>query len=162
MLAATLFGLLETLELNAVNLAFGIRGRQNATSPIVIVAIDDNTFSINNLQWPWPRTYFAQIVDALAAGGAKVIAFDVFFTDPEDFGKPATYTVRGETLSQIAEQYGVSVPDVIAANGLPGNGQVCGGQRLTIPTTPPVEHTAHEIAGAGEPTATRLPPPPAA
>ncbi len=141
LLAATVFGLLETLELNAVNLAFGIRGQQNPASPIVIVAIDDNTFAIDNLQWPWPRTFFAQIVDKLAEGGAKVVAFDVFFTDPEDFGKPATYTVRGETLSQIAEKYGVKPADVIAANSLPNNGQMCGGRRLTIPTNPPVEHT---------------------
>jgi adenylate cyclase len=140
MLAATLFGLVETLELGAVNVAFGLRGPQAPTSPIVIVAIDDNTFSINNFQWPWPRTYFAQLVDHLAAGGAKAIAFDVFFTDPEDFGKPATYTVRGEVLGDIAKKYGVSTQDIIKANNLPANGRICGGQKLTIPTTPSVEH----------------------
>jgi adenylate cyclase len=140
MLAATLFGLLEALELSAVNLAFAIRGGQTPTSPIVIVAIDDNTFAINNLQWPWPRTYFAQIVDKLAQGGAKVIAFDVFFSDPEDFGKPATYTLRLESVSQIAQRYGVTPKDIIDANGLPPNGSVCAGQTLTIPTNPPQEH----------------------
>src|SRR3989304_4830377 len=71
--------------------------RRPPASPVVIVAIDDNTFGNTRLQWPWPRTYFAQMVDRLAAGGAKVIAFDVFFSEPEDAGKPAPYTVQGET-----------------------------------------------------------------
>jgi len=141
MLAGTVFGLMDPLELDAVNVAFRLRGAQAPTTPIVIVAVDDNTFDNTGLQWPWPRTYFAQLVDRLAAGGAKVIAFDVFFTDPEDLGRPATYTVRGETLSQIAAQYGVTVQAIVEANNLPANQGVCPGDQLAIPTTPPAEHT---------------------
>jgi adenylate cyclase len=140
MLAAVTLGLLDALELDAVNLAFQLRGRQNPASPIVIVAIDDNTFDNTGLQWPWPRTYFAQLVDRLAAGGAKVVAFDVFFTDPEDLGKPATYTVRGETLSDIAKKYGVTAQAIVEANDLPANQGVCPGDELAIPASPAQTH----------------------
>lgn len=140
-LAGTVFGLLDPLELDAVNVAFRLRGQQAPTSPIAIVAIDDNTFENTNLQWPWPRTYFAQLVDRLAAGGAKVIAFDVFFTNPEELGKPATYIVRGEIVSSIAQKYGVSAQAIEEANNLPKNQGVCPGDTLTIPTTPPQTHT---------------------
>jgi adenylate cyclase len=143
-LAGTVFGLLDPLELDAVNVAFRLRGPQAPTQPIVIVAIDDNTFENTGLQWPWPRTYFAQLVDRLAQGGAKVIAFDVFFTNPEDLGKPTTYVVRGETLSQIAAKYGVSAQAIEAANNLPKNQGVCPGDVLTIPTTP---SQTHEVVG---------------
>jgi len=141
MLAGTVFGLMDPLELDAVNLAFRLRGAQAPTTPIVIVAIDDNTFENTGLQWPWPRTYFAQLVDRLAAGGAKVIAFDVFFTNPEELGKPATYTVRGEVLSDIAKKYGVTAQAITEANNLPANQGLCPGDMLTIPTTPSQTHT---------------------
>ena len=140
MLTGTVFGLMDPLELDAVNVAFRLRGAQAPTTPIVIVAVDDNTFENTGLQWPWPRTYFAQMVDRLAAGGAKVIAFDVFFTNPEELGKPATYTVRGEVLSDIAKKYGVTAQAITEANNLPANQGVCPGDKLTIPTSPPVEH----------------------
>jgi len=139
MLLAGVFGLLDVPELNAVNLAFRLRGPQPPRAPIVIVAIDDNTFANTGLQWPWPRTYFAQLVDRLREGGARLIAFDVFLFEPEQF-KPATYTVQGETFLQIAQRYGVTPQALIEANGLDNTGTVCGGQALTIPTNPPQLH----------------------
>jgi adenylate cyclase len=139
MLGLGLLGRLDGPELSAVNLAFQVRGAQAPASPVVIVAIDDASFSLTGLQWPWPRTYFAQIVDRLAAAGARVIALDVFFFEPEEFGKPATYTVQGETLKQIAEHYGLELSDLVQANGL-ATGAVCAGHSLIIPTTPPQQH----------------------
>ncbi len=136
LLGASAFGLLDGLELNAVNWAFQRRGGQPPYGPAIIVAIDDDSLSITGLQWPWPRTYLAQIVDRLAAGGAKAIAFDVFFFEPGALGSPATYTVQGDALTEIAKQFGVTTPDLIARNGLDGNGRVCGGQELVIPTDP--------------------------
>src|SRR3989338_4352105 len=118
MMAATIFPVIDAPELGAINLAFRLRGPVEPASPVVIVGIDDNTFAINNLQWPWPRTYFAQIVDRLKAGGARLVAFDVFFFDPESFGQPATYTVQGDSLSSIAAKFSVSSADLIAANNL--------------------------------------------
>ena len=95
LLGASIFGALDAGELSAVGLAFQGRGARPPVSPVMVVAIDDNTFANTNLQWPWPRTYWAQMVDHLVAAGAKVIAFDVFLFDPEDAGAPATYTVQG-------------------------------------------------------------------
>jgi adenylate cyclase len=139
MLLAGLTGLLDGPELSAVSLGFQLRGPQPPRGPIVIVAVDDNTFANTGLQWPWPRTYFAQLVDRLREGGARLIAFDVFLFEPEQF-KPATYTVQGETLLAIAQRYGVEPAALIEANGLDNAGTVCGGQALTIPTNPPQQH----------------------
>jgi len=137
LLMATVLGLLKTPELRAVGFAFRLRGRQPPTSPVVIVAIDDNTFANTNMQWPWPRIYFAQMVDRLAAGGARVIAFDVFFSESEGFGKPATYTVQGESLKDIADQYAVPLIELGKATD---GGRICPDQEITIPTNPPTQH----------------------
>lgn len=52
-------------------------------SPIVIVGIDEPSFErLDRLPWPWPRGLHAQLIEALHAAGAAVIAFDVLFAEP--------------------------------------------------------------------------------
>ncbi len=50
--------------------------------PVRIVDIDDESL-VRLGQWPWPRTRTARLIDALRNAGAKVIAFDVVFADPD-------------------------------------------------------------------------------
>jgi adenylate cyclase len=51
-------------------------------SPVVIVDMDEK--SIDALgQWPWTRRTFAEAVDKLTEMGAKVITFDVVFSEPD-------------------------------------------------------------------------------
>jgi adenylate cyclase len=98
-LAATGLGLvaygtnvLRELELDTVDARFSIRGEQPPPKQIEVVAIDDITFSSfnsrqENVRYPFPRRYFARVIDRLAADGAKVIAYDIQFTEqttPED------------------------------------------------------------------------------
>jgi adenylate cyclase len=98
-LAATGLGLvaygtnvLRELELDTVDARFSVRGDQPPSGQIEVVAIDDITFSNfnsrqENVRYPFPRRYFAKVIDRLAADGAKVIAYDIQFTEetnPED------------------------------------------------------------------------------
>jgi adenylate cyclase len=48
---------------------------------IVIAGIDDNTFEAYGRWAEWPRSLHAQAIDNLSQAGAKVISFDVIFTD---------------------------------------------------------------------------------
>lgn len=49
---------------------------------IVLAAIDDH--SLNKIgRWPWTRTKIANVIDKLNKYGAKILAFDVFFSEPE-------------------------------------------------------------------------------
>lgn len=56
-------------------------------------------------------------------------------------GQPTTHTVApGDTLYSISQRYGVSMEEIMAANGLTDPNQLSVGQQLTIPapgTTPP-------------------------
>jgi adenylate cyclase len=56
---------------------------KNATdNRIVLAAIDDH--SLNKIgRWPWTRTKIASVIDKLNTYGAKILAFDVFFSEPE-------------------------------------------------------------------------------
>ena len=73
---------LRNLEAKALDLRFHLRGVRQPASPVVLVGIDDR--SIAELgRWPWSRKYFAEIVRRLHDAGAKVVAFDLLFTEPE-------------------------------------------------------------------------------
>ena len=75
--AAILF---RNLEARAYDLCFFWRGKEPARPDIVIVGIDDESFQ-QTQRFPWPRTYYADAVRNLHSAGAKVIAFDVLFTE---------------------------------------------------------------------------------
>ena len=69
-----------------------------ARTDIVLVAIDDD--SIQRLEpavgrWPWPRLVHAQLVNFLARGPARVVAYDVFFTE----GDRRSLNLEGEEWS---------------------------------------------------------------
>lgn len=76
-------GLLDTLEYKSLDLRFQIRGPVPHKLPIVIVNIDQDSFDDLDLPWPWPRTLHAELIRKLKSAGAKVIAFDVLFTEPK-------------------------------------------------------------------------------
>jgi adenylate cyclase len=73
---------LEMLEEKLYDLRFKIRGKITPPPYVVIIAIDDK--SLEKLgRWPWSRDQLARLVDILSGKGAKVIAFDIFFAEPE-------------------------------------------------------------------------------
>jgi CHASE2 domain-containing sensor protein len=72
------------LENDTIDARFTVRGPMAAPSDVVIVAIDDRTFSELNLQWPFPRRKDAEVLDIVHRDGARAIAYDVQFTEPTD------------------------------------------------------------------------------
>ena len=52
--------------------------------PITVIGIDEASFSELGLQWPWPRSLHAELVDRLADAGAAVIVFDIVFAEPSN------------------------------------------------------------------------------
>jgi adenylate cyclase len=74
--------LFRTLDLNTVDTRFSIRGTQERPDDIVVVGIDDKTFNALDRQWPFPRHLHAELIDRLGKAGARVIAYDVQFSEP--------------------------------------------------------------------------------
>src|SRR5215208_182080 len=74
--------ILELTELKTYDLRVQARGAR-APSPAVVMAVVDEKSLAAEGRWPWPRARLAALVDALSQGGARVIAFDVAFPEPE-------------------------------------------------------------------------------
>lgn len=73
-------------------------------APVRIVDIDDASLRIFG-QWPWPRTYIAEIVRRLTNAGAAVIAFDIVFPEPDR-------TSPGE-LARTLPRFGLDYGDAL-------------------------------------------------
>ena len=66
-------------------LTFDTYNRKFPRSPgngVIIVDIDEDSLRRHG-QWPWPRPLIAQILDVLHQMGAKVVAFDMVFAEPD-------------------------------------------------------------------------------
>ena len=80
--AAYAANVIEGAELDTVDQRFDIRGSNGAPPDIVVVGIDDVTFGDLRRRWPFPRRLHAKAVNQLTKAGARVIAYDIQFTEP--------------------------------------------------------------------------------
>ena len=71
----------DRAELGTVDTRFSIRGSEQPPADIVVVAIDDVTFSDLDQQWPFPRSLHGKLIRRLTDAGARAIAYDVQFTE---------------------------------------------------------------------------------
>ena len=74
--------LMRALEQQSVDARFSVRGTQEQPQEFALVEVDDRTFSELGVQWPYPRSEHAQVIDRLREAGAKAIAVDIQFTEP--------------------------------------------------------------------------------
>ncbi|MBC7876219.1 MAG: adenylate/guanylate cyclase domain-containing protein [Anaerolineales bacterium] len=89
---------IELIEYSARDVLIRLRGAQEPSADIVIVAIDDDSFNWTGYQWPWPRSYLAEIVDQVNAGGGKVVGVDIFLFEPDN--EPANDQAFADALGQ--------------------------------------------------------------
>ena len=67
------------------SLLFSFRGVRKAPPDVVVVSIDrESSEELDVSENPdrWPRSFHARLVETLKKAGAKVIVFDVYFTEP--------------------------------------------------------------------------------
>jgi adenylate cyclase len=103
--------LAERLELDTLDTRFRY-ARQRVSSddtetdfqrntPIVIVDIDQRAQEVLG-RWPFSRAYFAKMLDALHDDGAKVAAFDITFSKPDENSAPVR-ALAGELAKREKE-----------------------------------------------------------
>src|SRR5437762_10525275 len=79
------------MELKTQDIWVLLRGVKAPSSPIVIVVIDEKSQDVLG-HWPFSRSRFADALDIMRTAGAKVVAFDVVFPQPDE--NSALQTVR--------------------------------------------------------------------
>ncbi|MBU4343873.1 MAG: adenylate/guanylate cyclase domain-containing protein [Proteobacteria bacterium] len=74
---------LDLMELKTIDLRFEARGQISPGPDVVLAVIDEKSISKEG-KWVWPRSKIANLVTKLSKAGAKVIAFDIGFLEPDD------------------------------------------------------------------------------
>lgn len=106
---------LTNLELKTIDWRFQFRGPVKIEqSPIVIVAIDDQSYESMPDRWPFPRYYYANVIENLAAAGAKVIGLDIILDKPD--------SLREESEQRLVEAID-STKRVVLAGKVEDTGQ---------------------------------------
>ena len=77
-------GALDRAELSTVDARFDIRGERPVPKDVVVVGIDDVTFSELNERWQFSRRTFARALSGVARDKPRAIVYDVEFSEPSD------------------------------------------------------------------------------
>lgn len=84
---------IESGDLNIRDLLFQFRGEQDLShSDIVIVEISQQADAEIPYKYPWPTSMYAKLIENLNRAGARAIAFDVMFDQPD------LYDARNDSL----------------------------------------------------------------
>jgi adenylate cyclase len=75
--------ILHLFELKLYDLRMQQRGELPPVAVVALAMIDEKSLDQEG-RWPWPRAKIAELVNRLSADGAKVIAFDIGFLEPEE------------------------------------------------------------------------------
>ncbi len=72
------------IDMKAYDIYSCIRGTNSLPDNMVIVGIDEESFSNMELPWPWPRSIHGKLIKALRSSGARGIIMDIIFSDPSN------------------------------------------------------------------------------
>ncbi len=75
-------GALHALDLDTMNVRFSVRGPQKPPADMVIVRIDEPTFTELHTSWPFCYSRHGQLIADIAAEHPKAIAYDIQLSDP--------------------------------------------------------------------------------
>ncbi len=125
---------LEELRVRTFDLFQVLRPRAQATHPVVIVDIDEDSLKAIG-QWPWPRTTIADLVTRITQLGALTIGFDVIFAEPDRMSPAiAEQSFRGIDQDTRAKLDSLPSNDQVLADAIKQSRVVVGQAGTAIPT----------------------------
>ena len=98
---------LDAIERNWLDLRFRFRGPIAPSPTVVLATIDEKSLETEG-RWPWPRSRIAALVDALSRDGARIIAFDITFAEPDQNTRLALV----DELAQKADSLNLKNPEL--------------------------------------------------
>ena len=86
------------IEYSIRDLLFLMRGEKEVSNDLVVLEIGDNTFNSLNQTWPFPRVFYASVIENLEMAGVKQIILDIEFTEQST-------QEEDEILANVAARY---------------------------------------------------------
>src|SRR5713101_6044148 len=93
--------ILDLIELKTYDLRLLSRGQMRPFPAVVLAVIDEKSLATEG-RWPWPRSKLAALVDMLSRDGARVIGFDIVFSEPDENSQLALIHQFGQKVEALA------------------------------------------------------------
>ena len=108
--------------------------REQKSQNVTIVAIDEDTLKDVG-QWPWPRNYFAALIDAIAARKPAAIGLDIIMPEPDHASPQAVAESRPDLPENVRQWlYSTESNDRELANSLAAAPVVLGAAGFSFKT----------------------------
>ncbi len=96
---ATRLDFMQKLESSTLDLRFRLQPTA-ADARVIIVAVDGSSLErISWVGWPWPRQMYADCIGLLRRWGARVVAFDIIYADPSQYGAFDDFALRDSSAA---------------------------------------------------------------
>src|SRR5262245_2229198 len=93
---------LRTLETESLDLRFRLRGVRPPGNEVAVVLVDDRSLETLG-RWPLSRRLFAKAVELVDHAGARVIVFDLLFTEPDQPVSPELRDAARAVLEELSQ-----------------------------------------------------------
>ena len=78
--AGSLIGVLDQIHRKTIDFRLITRGENHGSDRVAILSIDDASIEREG-RWPWPREKIGKLIENAVDGGAKIVAFDIVFSE---------------------------------------------------------------------------------
>ncbi len=120
-------GILLPLEGMIYSYLFQVRGERSWDDRVALIEIDESSLAAIG-QFPWPRYYYTDLLNKLAADDSSVIAFDILFAEStaDDTALAEAMAHHGNVVLATAwdEQRGVIGPNASVVEGAIATGHI--------------------------------------
>ena len=104
------FSFMQMMEAKTLDARFSIiEPPETASNDIILVGIDDSSlkyFADNHISWPWPRNFYAHLLDYLSESGVKAVIFDLLFYQPDIDRSESDGVATDETFANAIRKNG--------------------------------------------------------
>lgn len=98
----SLLGILDEIHRKTIDFRFLNRGEFRGSPRVAILAIDDASIEREG-RWPWPREKIGRLIENAVDAGAKIVAFDVVFSEADQNSSTRTLSNLKLNLAKLEQ-----------------------------------------------------------
>lgn len=95
----SIVNILNQIYLKSIDFRLVNRGEAPGSDRVAILAIDEESLKREG-RWPWPREKIGRLIESAVDAGAKVLAFDIVFSEPDPNSSVQTLSIIKQNLAK--------------------------------------------------------------
>jgi class 3 adenylate cyclase/CHASE2 domain-containing sensor protein len=100
--SSSILGIFDEIHRKSIDFRFLNRGESRGSPRVAILAIDDASIEREG-RWPWPREKIGRLIENAVDAGAKILAFDVVFSEADQNSSSRTLSNLKINLTKMSK-----------------------------------------------------------